>query len=141
IARGDLAGGLKWLEQGEPLFVRGAVPDVRPIDAVKVRVWIMQGRLDEASEWASNRGLTCNDELSYFEEFRHITLVRLLIARFQKTRDEQAIVQAANLLIRLMESAEASGRFGAVIELLVLQAIVMHERGDSPGGLASLGRA
>src|SRR5215213_12018003 len=49
--------------------------------------------------------------------------------------------EAADLLGRLMESAESGRRRHALIELLVLQALGLQERNDDPGALATLRRA
>jgi LuxR family maltose regulon positive regulatory protein len=43
-------------------------------------VWLVQGRLREALGWAHEQGLSIDDELSFFHEFEHITLARVLIA-------------------------------------------------------------
>ena len=51
-------------------------PEVRPVAALKARVWIAQGRLAEALDWARERGLSVDDDLSYLREFEHITLAR-----------------------------------------------------------------
>jgi len=50
------------------------VPDFHPIDALKARVYLRQGRLSEALTWARERGLSVDDNLSYLDEFEHITL-------------------------------------------------------------------
>ena len=49
--------------------------------------------------------------------------------------------EAVGLLGRLLEAAEAGGPQGAVIEILVLQALARQLRGDLPAALAALERA
>jgi LuxR family maltose regulon positive regulatory protein len=117
-AQGDLAGALGLLDEAERLSVRGVVPDVRPIAALKARVWVAQGRLAEALDWAGRQGLSVDDDLQYLREFEHITLARLLKARSDDAR---------RLLNRLLEAAEAGGRMGSVIEILVLQALAYRD--------------
>ena len=87
---------------------------VRPVAALKARVWVGQGRLAEALQWAA--GLSFDDELSYLREFKHITLARVLIAQYKSDRVDSAICQAMSLLERLLSAAEEGGRKGSVIE-------------------------
>ena len=46
--KGDLDGALELLAEAERLYVGDFSPDVRPVAAVKARVWIAQGMLAEA---------------------------------------------------------------------------------------------
>ena len=81
-AQGDLAGALDLLDEAERQYVRNPLPD-RPIAALKARVWVRQGQLTEALAWAREQGLSPDDDLSYLREFEHLTLARVLIARYQ----------------------------------------------------------
>ena len=116
-------------------------PNVRPIAALKARVWVAQGRLDEALGWAREQGLSAHDDLSYLREFEHITLARVLLARYKSDREERSIHEAMGLLERLLQAAEEGGRTGSVIEILVLQALAHEAQGDSPSALVPLERA
>src|SRR5580692_10473714 len=80
-AEGDLDGALDLLNEAERLYVGDFFPNVRPVPALKARVWIAQGRLGEALGWAREQGLSADDDLSYLREFEHITLARALLAR------------------------------------------------------------
>ena len=84
--QGDLDGALALLDEAERVYIRTPLPDVRPIAALKARVYIRQGRLSEALGWAHERGLSIDDDLSYLKEFEHITLARILIARTKHDR-------------------------------------------------------
>jgi LuxR family maltose regulon positive regulatory protein len=139
--QGDLAGALDLLDEAERLYYRGPVPDVRPIAALKTRVWVGQGRLTEALDWARERGLSIDDDLSYLREFEHITLARVLIAEYKSDREERSIHEAMGLLERLLKAAEEGGRTGSVIEILVLQALAHEAQGNIPLALAPLERA
>lgn len=140
-ARGDLDGALDLLGEAERRYVRGPVPDVRPIAALKARVWIKQGKLTRALGWARTQGLSVDDDLGYLREFEHITLARLLIARYKSDRVDGSIHEAMGLLERLLKAAEEGGRTGSVIEILALQALAHHAQGDVSRALASLERA
>jgi LuxR family maltose regulon positive regulatory protein len=138
---GDLASAADLLDEAERLYVRTPLPDVRPIAALRARVWVRQGRLTEALDWARERDLSVNDHLSFLREFEHVTLARVLIARYKMDRVESAIHQAVQLSERLLIAAEEGGRQGSVIELLVLQALAFEALGDVPRALAPLERA
>jgi LuxR family maltose regulon positive regulatory protein len=140
-AEGDPAGALDLLSEAERLYVGDFFPNVRPVPAVRARVWIAQGSLGEALGWARERGLSVDDDLSYLREFEHITLARMLLARHQDERAEHSLHQATRLLERLLLAAEEGQRTGRVIEILVLQALAHQMQGDIPAALACLGRA
>ena len=110
--QGDLDGALDLLNEAERLYVRTPLPDVRPISALKARIWVAQGRLIEALAWARERSLSVDDELSYLREFEHITLARVLIARYKNDRVDGSIHEAMGLLERLLHAAEAGGTDG-----------------------------
>ena len=137
-AEGDPVGALDLLNEAERLYMGDFFPNVRPVPALKARVWIAQGRLGEALGWAREQGLSADDDLSYLREFEHVTLARMLMARYQ---DERSLHQATRLLERLLLAAEEGQRTGRVIEILVLQALTRQGLGDIPAALASLERA
>ena len=140
-ARGELAGALSLLQEAERLYIRGPLPDVRPVAALKARVLLRLGRLTEAMEWAHEHRLSADDDLSYLGEFEHITLARLLIAQSRSGLADEAMRKAMGLLERLLQAAEAGGRMGSAIEILALQALAHRTKGDMPLALASLKRA
>ena len=140
-AQGDLDGALDLLDQAERLYDGNFSPNVRPIATRKARVWVAQGRLGEALGWAREQGLSVENELSYLHEFDHITLARVLLARYQSDRADGSISEVMGLLERLLKAAEEGGRKGSVIEILVLQAIAYHAQGDLPAALLPLQQA
>ena len=93
---------------------------------MRARVWVAQGRLDEAGAWAREQRLSAEDDLSYLREFEHVTLARVLLAQATDRARRQRREQAVALLERLLGAAEAGGRTGSVIEILVLLALA-HE--------------
>ena len=115
--QGDFAGAVELLDEAERLYVSDFFPDVRPVSAMRARVWIMQGRLDDASRWQQEIGFTATDDLSYLREYCHITLARLLLA--QDAEDKAA----GRLLDRLLHEATHGGRMRSVVEISVLQAL------------------
>ncbi|MGY1825939.1 LuxR C-terminal-related transcriptional regulator [Blastococcus sp. SYSU DS0541] len=140
-AEGDLAGAVDLLDEAERLYVGDMFPDVRPIPALRARMWLAQGRVGEAFGWACERRLSPRDDLSYLREFEHTTLARVLLARHELSGDPGSLAQATGLLERLTHAAEEGKRRGSVIELSLLLARAQQAGGDTPRALASLDRA
>jgi LuxR family transcriptional regulator, maltose regulon positive regulatory protein len=140
-AEGDLRGALDLLNEAERLYVGDFFPNVRPVPALRARVRVARGELGEALGWARERGLSVADDLSYLREFEHITLARVLLARYTAERAERTVQEATRLLERLLRAAEQGRRTGSVIEILVLQALAYQARDDIPAALASLRHA
>ena len=137
-AEGDLETALDLLDEARRLYVRTSVLDFHPIDALKVRVYLRQGRLSKALAWARERGLSVDDDLSYLDEFEHVTLARILIAQYKNDPLADSIHDAIALLERLLQAAEADRRMGSVIEILVVQALAHEAQGNIPLALTSI---
>jgi LuxR family maltose regulon positive regulatory protein len=140
-SEGDLEAAVDLLDEAKRLYVRSSLPDIRPTEALKARVYVRQGRLPKAQAWAHERGLSVDDELSYLREFEHIILARVLIAEYESNRAEGSVLQAIGLLERLLNAAEEGRRMGSVIEILVLQALAHQAQGNIPLALVTLERA
>jgi LuxR family maltose regulon positive regulatory protein len=140
-AQADLAGALAMLDEAAHLYIRSPLPDFRPIAALKARLWLAQGRLTQALEWAHERGLLPDDDLSYLREFEHITFARILIAHYQNDRLSGDIHTAVRLLDRLLNAAKESRRMGSVIEISIVQAVAHQAQGNASAALAALDRA
>ena len=140
-AEGDLDGAATLLADADRVYAGDFSPNVRPIPAMSARVWIAQGRLDDARRWAREHRLSVDDDLSYLREFEHVTLARLLLAQYRTERSMSSGEQAIALLQRLLQAAEDGGRTGTVIEIQVLLALGHQARGDTVAALAPLERA
>jgi LuxR family maltose regulon positive regulatory protein len=132
-AEGDLSAADELLGEAERLYVGDFSPDVRPVAASRARVWVAQGRTGDALGWVRRQGLSAEDDVSYLHEFEHITLARVLLARQQAD-------QALALLERLLGAAEAGGRVGSVIEILLLQALAEQRTRGGRHALVPLAR-
>jgi LuxR family maltose regulon positive regulatory protein len=130
-AAGDLETALALLDEAKRVYIQSLLPDLRPIAALKARIYLKQGRPDKARAWAAERGLSLADEVSYLHEFEHLTLARLEIAN--------PLVNA--LLARLLQAAEAQKRRGSALDILLVQALAHEAQGNRPQALAALERA
>jgi LuxR family maltose regulon positive regulatory protein len=140
-AHGDLDGAFDALREAERLYRGDFFPNVRPIHALKARVWLAQGRLREALDWAREQGLSVEDDLSYLREFEHITLARALVARMRSEREDRSMREALGFVARLLHAADDGGRTGSAIEILVLQALAHQAQGEIAAALIPLQRA
>jgi LuxR family maltose regulon positive regulatory protein len=142
-AEGEADAAITLLDQAEQLYRPGFFPDVRPIAAVRARIWISQGRLSDAAGWAHERGVSVTDAARYLSEFDHLTLVRLLLAqhRARPATGTEGLDQAMGLLDRVLAAAEGSGRAASVLEIRMLQALIHHAQGQREQARSVLGEA
>jgi LuxR family maltose regulon positive regulatory protein len=140
-AAGDLDGALDLLCEAERVYRGDFFPNVRPVAALKTRVWVRQGRVGDALGWARQQGLSVEDDLSYLREFEHLTLARVLLARSKSDRTDRALLEALGLLERLLKAAQDGERTGRALEILVVQALAHQLHGDLPAALRSLHQA
>ena len=89
----------------------------------------------------ATRDLAADDELTYMREFEHITLAMVLLAQHRAGHSPAAAHVARRLLERLLAAAEAGGRMGNVIEILVQLALASEAEGDRSRATDLLGRA
>lgn len=137
----DFDAALEWLEEAKRAFVRTLMPDTRPLEAWKARIYLRQGRLSKAQHWAQEHGLAVDDEISYLREFELVTLARVLVAEYESSHAESAVRGALHLLDRLLVAAEQGKRIGSVIEISIVQALAHHARDNRAKALESLKRA
>ena len=130
-AEGDLETALALLDEAKQVYIQSLLPDLRPIAALKARIYLKQGRPDKARAWTAERGLSLADEVSDLHEFEHLTLARLEIAN--------PLVNA--LLARLLQAAEAQKRRSSALDILLVQALAHEAQGNRPQALAALDRA
>lgn len=140
-AEGDLPGALTLLDEAQRVYMGDFSPNVRPVPALRARVLAAQGHVAPALDWAREEGLSVDDNLSYLREFEHVTLARVLLARYTTDGDTSSLNDASRLLQRLLPAAVAGGRTGSVIEILVLLALAQLNGGDPVGAVAPLEEA
>ncbi len=130
-AQGDEAGALAVMDQVSQVAESANSPHLTVrAAAYRARLWLMREQRREdtpgirrAAEWIEAARVHVDDELSYQHEFEHITLARLLAVQGK-------LHEALRLLERLLHAAEAAGRIGTVIELLVVQAVAFQAHGN-----------
>jgi LuxR family maltose regulon positive regulatory protein len=140
-AQGDLEGALELLDEAESLYMGDFSPNVRPIQALKARVWVKQGELEKALDWAREWKLSIEEDPSYLREFEQITFAKILLSQYQNDHSTSSLHDATGYLERLLKAADEGGRMGSAIEILILQALAHQMHEDIPAALTSLERA
>ena len=140
-AKGDLDTALSQLQESARLYRRSPIPNIHPVEALKVRWWLQQGRLVEALDWVQTRGLSVNDLSSYLHEYEHLTLARVLIAQYRQSGTEEVMQQTIDLLTHLLAAAEAKERTGSTIKILVVLALAHEAQGSISTAIPWLERA
>ena len=133
-AHGDHAGAIELLREAERRYDTDYSPKVRPVTATTARVRLAAGDLAGAEQWATESGLSADDEPVYLREYEHLTFARVLMAT-GRAHD------AVSLLERLSAAAEAGGREGSAIEAEALLALAHQAGGVTGQALAVLGDA
>jgi LuxR family maltose regulon positive regulatory protein len=136
-AEGDRETALGLLAEAERVYVGDFSPDVRPVAALRARMLAAHGDLPAALAWARRRDLHLDDDVPYVREFEYLTLAQVMLAEGAPATPDAVVA----LLDRLRTAAEAGGRTGTLIEILVVLALARRAAGDAPAARESLDRA
>lgn len=124
-ANGDRAGAVAALDEAQGVAPSPAVADLlNPVPAQRARLLLAQGDVASGVRWASERGLSPDDEPSYLREQEYLVLVRILLAQGEPAA-------ALALLDRMHGPAVGQERTGSVIEMLALRALALAAEGSS----------
>jgi LuxR family maltose regulon positive regulatory protein len=135
LALGDLEEALTFAHRAEQLIRHHRCPwETALVELWKARLYLAQGDLAGAAAWARTCTLSPDDELRFVDELGHVTLAQVLLAQGR-------LDPAGRLLERLGQAAESAGRWGRVIQVLIVQALVRQAAGDEAGALACLERS
>jgi LuxR family maltose regulon positive regulatory protein len=99
---------------------------------------LRRGDRSHAETWVRERKLSAGDELAYLNEYEHLTLARVLLARHRAGGGGTALADALSLLGRLGAAAEQGDRGASLIEVLALTALARHAGGDVAAALDAL---
>jgi LuxR family maltose regulon positive regulatory protein len=101
--------------------------------AYRARMHLAQGELQAAAQWAQEIEPTIHGALLPSLEFKHITLAQIYLA-------QQRVVEAQQLLDRLLPAAQAAQRMGRALEIEILQALAAAAQGQPGQALTTLDR-
>ena len=130
-SQGKTTEALKLLEVAERHFQQSPAPNLRPIPAVRARIFLRSGQSGEALNWLAGCRLSLNDEPAYLREFEHLTLARIQMALYREDPEANPLNTIIPFLERLLQAARNGGRIGSIIEILILQALA-HQLLNQP---------
>lgn len=132
-AQGDPKVALETVQQGIDSAQRDGIPRLRILaSAYRARIWLAQGQVDRATNWA--RQYEQVGETEYLREFEDLTLARVLLA-------EDRHGEALALLDRMLSSARDAGRIGAVVEIQALRGLALYTLDYPDAALGALEQA
>ncbi|MGJ3240722.1 MAG: LuxR C-terminal-related transcriptional regulator [Anaerolineae bacterium] len=141
IASDDYSSALRHLDEAQKHYMRSALPLVRPVSALKARIWIQKGQLQKAQKWSRQQGISADEDTPYLKEYETITLARLLLAQYRVKRTSDSLQSAKKLLDKLRQVTRDSQRHGSLIEIRILQAQCFAETDDHKVALQHLEHA
>ena len=128
LAQANKNDAIEAIEKASQLVqTRGVFSEARNAAEIAwVKLWLAKGDLQKAQRWATTQEQRSDlkDQSEFEKELVRVTLARVFIAQ---NKPSEAIV----LLSELEESARLAGRMGRVIEILLLKALALQEKGDS----------
>ncbi|MEM6429305.1 MAG: LuxR C-terminal-related transcriptional regulator [Deinococcota bacterium] len=140
-AQGEVEVALNFLAEAEFWYIRSPIANFRAFDAVRARIYIQRGQLAQAADWANRQPFTAKTNLTYLDEYVHISWLNVVLAGYQQQQDDALLEQANALSEQLISQAETQKRITSLIELLVLQARIQLVTGHQAQALASLDKA
>jgi LuxR family maltose regulon positive regulatory protein len=113
---------------------------IQQITFWQIRIWLVQEKLEAASQAIAERGLDIDEEFKPLHEIDFFLLLDyILLARIKISQGR--LVEAIGLLQQLIDLAETGGRTPRVIEILMLQALAFQAGGDTIRAMDALEQA
>ncbi len=133
MARGDLTGAEQAVREMERVNQSAGIPLFRPyFESLRVHLWLAQGNLTQAVDWAEHTPYRQEVPL-YSRESAYLALVRVYLAKLQYPL-------ALQWLTALLSSAEQVARVGSIIAILALQVTALQASGATQEALRVLHR-
>ncbi|MCK5200612.1 MAG: hypothetical protein KAR21_19790, partial [Spirochaetales bacterium] len=136
FSRKDLTGAEEIIRKMENIAREHDLPSwiTNIMTAWQARIWLAQGKMDAASQWVGEHGLSSDNEITVLHEIVYVMFARILIAQ---GRSEESTI----LLQRMLEAAGKGGRTTRMIEILMLQALIIQDGGDTTLAMSTFEQA
>ena len=124
LARGDLDTAQEALHKAEALYAREEFANnARWVIDTRIQVWLAQGNLAEASDWAAQTTLSPQD-WDPLRKWEVLLLVRVLLA-------QQKSARAVETLERFREHLDQPADIEKALEWMALSVVALHHAGKS----------
>jgi LuxR family transcriptional regulator, maltose regulon positive regulatory protein len=140
-SEGEYDAALGLLDEAQRFYVRTPIPNLRPVGAMKVRIYLKQNRLDKAQAWAAKSGISLHDKPDYLHEFERLALAKVSLAQYPHDPNEKHILDTLKLLDAQLKLAQKQNRLYSQIEILIVQALAYQAKGESAQAVSSLEKA
>jgi LuxR family maltose regulon positive regulatory protein len=141
-AQADSVGALDSIHRGEAWFAQTAIAATGParawLSTYQARLWMQQGNLTAAAQWAQACAFASDSELGYVQQ---LTLARLRLAQSHTDSSGRSLGAARTILAGLLPLVEARGWTRYLIEILMLQALVCQGQADRTSARVALEHA
>jgi LuxR family maltose regulon positive regulatory protein len=135
-SEGDHDAALEALDEAQRFYVRTPIPNLRPVGAMKARIYLKQEQLMNAQTWARKSGLSLRDAPDYLHEFERVTLARIALAEVNVNFSD-----VVSSLERHLKLAETQNRLASQIEILIVLSLAFHAKGEQANAIALLEQA
>jgi LuxR family maltose regulon positive regulatory protein len=135
-SEGDHDAALEALDEAQRFYVRTPIPNLRPVGAMKARIYLKQEQLMNAQTWARKSGLSLHDAPDYLHEFERVTLARIALAEVNVNFSD-----VVSSLERHLKLAETQNRRASQIEILIMLSLAFHAKGEQANAIALLEQA
>jgi LuxR family maltose regulon positive regulatory protein len=132
LAQGEMDDALAALDDAVAVAEKIGMAQANDwISALRAQAWLARGETEAALNWASHFVGQMQEEV-----FPSVSISLAKIWSSQREHDK-----ALSLLDHALQSAQAVGRLGNVIHILVVKAVVYHTQGETAQAFAALEHA
>jgi LuxR family maltose regulon positive regulatory protein len=128
------------LQEAENVASQQSTYWIDDVKATRVSFWLVEGNLVAASQWALERKLDTERDLSYQNQLVYRTLAHVRVVQGQDG-DENALDEAIRLLASLEMIYQNSGAIAYLLQTFILQALAFQASGKLNQALKSLEKA
>lgn len=139
-AVGDYPGAHQALREAEQIASKDSAFWAEDVKTTQVMFWLVEGNMEAAVRWASERKLHADDEISFINQRIYRTLAHVRLAQGLQG-DEEALGEALVLIPRLIRILEDSGAAAYLIDALIMQAFALQAKDTPTQALKPLGQA